>query len=157
MDLRDELDFTNSEINNNRFCWPGLIISLISLLATLPAFIYGFINNFIPYYLPIWVSTIFEDEQFKSSAKFVVSAILFPLFYLLQTTLILLSTSSFVALIYLLSLPVSAIICWRWANFFSYTYNGLRYLFKSLSGDKSLIELKELHNQIIVSTNQMIG
>ncbi|MBT3175050.1 MAG: hypothetical protein HN336_09395 [Lentimicrobiaceae bacterium] len=157
MDLRDELDFTNSEINNNRFCWPGLIISLISLLATLPAFIYGFINNFIPYYLPIWVSTIFEDEQFKSSAKFVVSAILFPLFYLLQTTLILLSTSSFVALIYLLSLPVSAIICWRWAKFFSYTYNGLRYLFKSLSGDKSLIELKELHNQIIVSTNQMIG
>ncbi|MDG1901705.1 MAG: 1-acyl-sn-glycerol-3-phosphate acyltransferase [Bacteroidales bacterium] len=157
VDLRNKLGFTNSIIKNNGVCWPDLFFGFIYLLATVPAFIYGYINNFIPYYLSIWVSSIFEDEQFKSSAKFVVSAISFPLFYILQSLLVLIITDPYITVIYMITLPLSAIICWQWTRTFTKTYGGLRYLLKSLLCDKLLKILRELHTQIIASTDQMMS
>lgn len=103
--------------------------SLLFFLAS-PVFIIGWLLNYIPFGFSIYIGLKMKDPQFKSSVKFAISMLLWPLFHLLETLAIwiifndwLLTFSFFVAM------PILGIFAraywvsfkefqmnWRWSN-----------------------------------------
>ncbi|HEY9114479.1 MAG TPA: hypothetical protein VIN10_07240, partial [Bacteroidales bacterium] len=79
--------------------------------------------------------------------KYLLSILLFPFFYLIQTTFVLLFVSEkWVALAYFLSLPVMAGFSWAYFHLFKKTKKNWKlYNLKSskISAYKSLIDLYE--------------
>lgn len=88
-----------------------LIAAGIGFLILLPVFIYGWINNILPWYLIHKLASGIEDRQFINSARMASGLLLFPVFFLVQSLVIWLTTGSlFWTLGYLISLPVTGII-----------------------------------------------
>lgn len=83
--------------------------TLLSLLS-LPVFLYALANNLPGYFIPQRLTRRFKDKQFHSSVKFLWGAFFLPLFYLLQTLLVLLIfKNNWIALYYAISLPVTGL------------------------------------------------
>jgi 1-acyl-sn-glycerol-3-phosphate acyltransferase len=87
--------------------YAATLLSLISL----PVFLYALINNLPGYFIPQRLIRRFKDKQFHSSVKFLWGAFFLPLFYLLQTLLVLLVfQNNWIALYYAVSLPVTGLM-----------------------------------------------
>jgi 1-acyl-sn-glycerol-3-phosphate acyltransferase len=92
-----------------RINWTTLLLS--------PIYLYGKINNFLPTQIPVWVNKKLDlYPGYSATVKILVGLITIPLFYWLQTKLI----SSYFGQgwywPYLLSLPLSGIIAWRFSG-----------------------------------------
>ncbi len=158
VELRNKSGLTNKTVNNNGICTVSLIFGSLSLLGTLPIFIYGFLNNILPYWIPIWVTTKFNDEQFRSSVKFVVSALSFPLLYIIQSIIFFIITNSYTLTIaYVISLPISAILSWKWSRVFLLVSQGWNYAFMKISNVNELRKITTLYSKIINKADQIIG
>ncbi|PLX11066.1 MAG: hypothetical protein C0598_09030 [Marinilabiliales bacterium] len=57
-------------------------------MALLPVYLYSLILNFIPFQLSMASGKILKDKQFQSSFKLVISFLLFPIFYIIETLII---------------------------------------------------------------------
>jgi len=64
------------------------LFKLIGLLILFPIYLYNLIFNLIPFQTSMASSKILKDEQFQSSFKFVVSFLIFPIFYILEILLL---------------------------------------------------------------------
>lgn len=149
---------SNNTINKKGMCFIPLMISSIIGIATLPLFLYGVILNILPYWLPIKVGRSMPDEQFQSSVKFVLSFLLFPIFYILESILFLIFTGSWEATgVFLISMPVSAAISWKWTRNYIWFKEGWTYFYRNLTRDKKLSKLKKLYTDIINITNDITG
>ncbi len=96
-----------------------LILKSLGLILISPIFLYGFINNFIPYYLPRPLTRKLEDRQFTSSINFVFGLIFYPIFYLIQFSLVWIFTEIWwIKFAYLFSLPISGILAFNTHRFF---------------------------------------
>jgi 1-acyl-sn-glycerol-3-phosphate acyltransferase len=85
------------------------LATLLSLLS-LPVFLYALANNLPGYSILQRLIRRFKDRQFHSSVKFLWGAFFLPVFYLLQTMLVLLIfKNNWIALYYALSLPVTGL------------------------------------------------
>ncbi|MBU1009970.1 MAG: 1-acyl-sn-glycerol-3-phosphate acyltransferase [Bacteroidetes bacterium] len=62
--------------------WPMLIIKAIIAVLLLPLQLYGMVTNAVPYWLPQYFSGKAKDPQFISSINYVLSFVLFPIWYL---------------------------------------------------------------------------
>lgn len=148
--LRDSFGFTNKIVDQKGLNLLNLIISSIALFVTLPIFLYGVINNFLSFWLPLKFSKKFKDPQFKSSIKFVVSLLSFPVFYIIQSFAVLLIFNEWkIVLMYFLSLPISASFAWYWHNSFNIIKSGWNYKIISLGKDKIFCEMQRLYDEII--------
>jgi len=74
---------------------PLFLESIISILF-LPLHVYGAILNYIPYKIPIWQASKIKDPNFRTSIQFGISAVLFPVYYLILITLFCLFTDEIV-------------------------------------------------------------
>ncbi len=98
--------------NRNKFLlpqksWPVLFKTL-QLILGLPFFLYGSINNFFPFLITDYIVKKVKDVGFRSSFRFVISLLAFPVFYMIQTILVFIfSNLWWLALIYFATLPVS--------------------------------------------------
>lgn len=99
-----------------------LAMQAILLLLSAPVVFYGWLNNLVPWKLTLRSGDMVDDEQFKSSVKLVAGLLLFPILYLLQGLFVyFLSDSWQWALGYLISLPISGILCINlWERFVSW-------------------------------------
>jgi 1-acyl-sn-glycerol-3-phosphate acyltransferase len=89
-----------------------LIAEGIGYFAVLPVVIYGWINNIIPWFLMNKVGEKVNENQFKNSARMVAGLLIFPFSYILQTAVVGVYLGSGINLLfYLISLPVTGIIC----------------------------------------------
>ena len=80
--------------------------SILFILAS-PIFIVGWLLNYLPFGISIFIGKKMEDPQFKSSVKFAVSMLLWPLFYALQILLVwLLSDDWKVLLGFIIGMPI---------------------------------------------------
>ena len=93
------------------------------LLAILgfPVFIFGLVNNILPYLLIKWIIRKFvKDYHWIASMKFAGMILVAPVFYLAQALLL---YSLFprwdVVLLYLILLPVSALVSYEYRRYFS--------------------------------------
>jgi len=120
----------------------SLIAKSIALILSFPVFLYGFINNFIPYYIPSPLTKKLKDRQFTTSINFVAGIIFYPLFYLIQFSLILVFTDIWwIKFVYLISLPVFGVISFYIHRGFVKIKAQWGYLLKK---SKQIAELKDM-------------
>jgi 1-acyl-sn-glycerol-3-phosphate acyltransferase/uncharacterized coiled-coil protein SlyX len=93
-----------------KFSRKDLLLPVFFLLITSPLYVYGALNNIIPTAISVWSKNKIKDPQFKSSFLYVVSLLAFPLFYILQSLVLIFWISKWYWIfIYFFSLPVSAV------------------------------------------------
>lgn len=112
-----------NSLNDESFCKPAkplnLIFKSLGFLVGLPIFLYGFFTNLVPFVIVKYAESLIKDLQFKSSFKFVLSLIVFPLFYLIPIVLIIIFCSSlFLGILIFLSLPSTGFFAIRYAHAF---------------------------------------
>ncbi len=98
----------------------GLFIKTVLLIIGFPLFLYGYLNHLLAFQVPYSIThNKIKDEMFRTSFMFVLTLVFFPLFYLIQSLVVLLLFHSWkVALLYFLTLPLFAIVSWKWKNLF---------------------------------------
>ena len=156
-EIRKKFGFSNKIVENNGSSVLKFILHKIELLALFPIFIYGALNSLIPYSIPMIIVRKFEDEQFKSSVKFVVSALLFPIMYIIQFLIVFAITDIQIALIYLASLPLSAALAWRWTRVYMQVVAGFRFFINKITGNSKHKEMTELHGKLMRKMEGIIG
>lgn len=65
-----------------------LALQFLFFVFVSPIFFLGWIFNYLPFGFSIWMSKQFDDPQFISSVKFVVTLLLYPIFHVLETLII---------------------------------------------------------------------
>ena len=106
-----------------------VLLNIIILTISFPLFLYGYLNHFFAWQLPYFISRRVPDRMFHSSFMYVLTMLFFPIFYSLQTIAVYFVTGSWkLGLMYLLSLPVSAVLAWKWKNVFFKTKKYFRKL-----------------------------
>lgn len=147
---RDKLKLTNEVLESKGTGFGKLFFNKLVLLITSPIFVYGALNNILPYWLPIMLSKKMKDPQFQSSFKFVILLLTFPIFYIVQSTLLLLFFNSWeILLLYIVSLPLSATIAWWWKCKLINTRIMCKYNRLKSGKSKEFNELLLLYDQII--------
>jgi len=87
-----------------------LLLMSILFLAGFPLLVYSLIVNLIPILTVKYVVNKIQDPQFKSSVKYVLSLVVFPVFYLIQTLAVLLVISPiWIGFTFMISLPIAGI------------------------------------------------
>ena len=123
------------------------LFSLFILTISFPIHVIGLLSNYLPYKIPeIIVKNKIKDEHFHSSIKMSLGVILFVLFWTLQTLLVLGLLGLNASLFYIISLPILAMLNYRWMIFSKKTkglLNALR-LIKSDDYQKA----KRMYNEI---------
>ncbi len=105
----------------------ALLTKTLLLILTFPLFVFGYLNHLLAFQIPYTLTQKVKDEMFRTSFMFVLTLVFFPLFYLIQTLVVLFIFHSWeIALLYFVTLPVFAIISWKWKNLFLNVRNNLR-------------------------------
>ncbi len=134
----------------------SLLGKKLALLVIFPLFLYGYINNLFPWYLTTLYPGKIKDPQFRSSVKFVLSSLIFPLFYLVQTFVVYeLFQQPWLTLAYFVSLPLSAAITWNYVKLFRKFVLEWRYLKRSLKKDTLLLKARELYSELLAETGRI--
>lgn len=100
-----KLHETNFDLKNQSFAKD--LLSILSFIVLAPIFAIGFILNFLPFFIPVWIRKKMKVkfEGFYTSLQYGIGIITFPLFYLIQSLLIVV-IGSFSAWYILLLLPL---------------------------------------------------
>ena len=86
------------------------------------------VNNYIPYKIPIWfINSKIKDVTFHGSFKMAFGVLFFKIFWLLQTVVVAFLTDHYIWVLYLATLPVSAIFSWGYWKLFLKTRGKYRY------------------------------
>jgi len=135
-----------SKLSNN------ILTSTILLVILSPLHLIGLISNYIPYKIPVWfVNSKVKDVHFHSSLKMVLGVVCFGFYWGILTLLILLLFGWKIGLVYVASLPLLALLNWRyWLNLIK--TNG-RIKFKRLNKKGKLKEAYKCFNAI----NEQLG
>ncbi len=138
----------------NKSSIAGLLFKVLVLIATLPLFLYGYLNHLFAFQVPYILTQRVKDEMFRTSFMFVLTLVFFPVFYLVQTFIVLAVFDSWpIALGYFFSLPLFAIISWKWFYLFKRTVLSLRKIkfYKS----KDFKEASLLFDNIMQQTSSL--
>jgi glycerol-3-phosphate O-acyltransferase/dihydroxyacetone phosphate acyltransferase len=80
-----------------------------------PFFLYGTLVNLLPYLVPRWLAQhMARKETDYATVRLLASIVAFPLFWGLQTWLVLSTAGGLVAALFALSLPLSGLIAYRY-------------------------------------------
>lgn len=159
--IKTELSEYHSHIDRNKLkdkllesappSYLNLIFSLLTSVLLFPVHVYGLITNYLPYKLPVMISAKMKDPQFRSSVNFVLSFLVFPLWYLLWfSVIIIFSVKLLPALLIALTWPVTGL----------FTFYNYIHLLK-LGGKIRLYKLKrlqpEVFNQLLTTRQELAG
>jgi len=129
---------------------------MLGLAVTFPLFVYGYLNNLFPWTICVLSGRKIKDPQFRSSFKFVLSFIFFPVFYLLQTFVVCeIFHRPWLTLAYFVTLPLSAAIAWNYAKFFRKSVLEWRYLKRQFKKDMSLAKARELYSGLLAEIDRI--
>lgn len=135
----------------------SLLLKSFSFLLLLPLFFYGFINNIIPYQLTKRATSKIKDPQFKSSFSFVVSLVSFPIFAILQTSILMFFVKDWYLVIgYLLSLPLSGLFAWYYKEWLCLVKLNWKVYFISRNKGDDFNQTIELQNGILMQIDEII-
>jgi 1-acyl-sn-glycerol-3-phosphate acyltransferase len=84
-------------------------------IAGFPFFVYGATVNFLPYWIPRWVARrMSEKETDYATWRFLTAMLALPLFWFLETWMVARLAGPAAALLFLVSLPISGVIAYRY-------------------------------------------
>ena len=153
----EKLNLRNWIFERSGYTTRKLIYKRLGLYLSFPLFLYGFINNFLPYTLPQKSVKPVKDKQFHSSFKFVWAFFLFPPFYAIQSILVGIFTEpSWIAWVYLASLPIFGYFSLFWHIWHKKWKAGLKYRKLKKSRDKNILNLESLQKDILDSMDKII-
>lgn len=92
-----------------------LLARILGLAAGLPVFLYGLIFNALPYFgIDLLVKSKIKDQAFWSSVSYVLTIIVFPLFYILELWAVSPWVHGWWRLLFLISLPFAGKLAYYW-------------------------------------------
>ncbi|MCT4581824.1 MAG: 1-acyl-sn-glycerol-3-phosphate acyltransferase [Flavobacteriales bacterium] len=114
--------------NQEKYSFGGIFLAVLGLIIGLPFHIYGMLNNYIPYKIPVWfVNSKIKDKTFHGSFKMAFGVLFFKLFWTFQTVIVAWLTDDYIWVLYLATLPISAIFSWNYWKIFLKTRGKIRY------------------------------
>lgn len=149
--LLDEQIAQFSNANWIKF-WGNLAISVL----TLPVFIFGFIFNSIPFYIPRqFFRRKVKNITFLSTFNFGAGLIIFPITYLLEATLLMVLTNSWIlAILLFILMPFVGKYAWQLLQFYRNTIQELTFLLANKTKRTRYIQLANQREEL---TNLIIG
>ncbi len=152
-----DLNLRNWVFERSGYTTRKLIYKRLGLYLSFPLFLYGFLNNYLPYTLPQKTFKKVKDKQFHSSFKFTFAFFLFPPFYAIQTLIVgIFAEPSWIAWIYLVSLPIFGYFSLFWHIWHKKWKAGLKYRKLKKSRDESILNLEKLHKEILGTMDAII-
>ena len=124
-------------------------IFILFLIIGFPIHLYGILNSYLPYKLPaIFVKKKIKDIHFHSSLKMAMGTFLFWVFWALQTFIVALCFDYYIWAYYFVSLPITALISYRYWITILKTKGMLKYNKLSKSKDAQFLQLKEKRDRM---------
>lgn len=135
-----------------------LVAEGIGYFFILPVVIYGWINNIIPWLLMNKVGKKINENQFKNSVRMVAGLLIFPLSYILQTAGVGMYLGFGIGLlIYLISLPVSGIICLKMSEYGKHWLQQIRLKQMPQSKQQELSEQFDKINKKVGASTEAVS
>lgn len=107
----------------------NLLLLLPLLVIFAPVALYGLVNNIVQIVVPYKLSHKFKDVQFHSSIRHVAALLLTPIMYLIQTLVFwAIGGNGQWALLYLASLPLSAVFLYQWRRYALFSLQVVRII-----------------------------
>jgi len=98
-----------------------------------------------------------KDPQFRSSLKFGISLLSFPIIYFIQSVVVLLICDNWYSVLtYLISLPLSGALSWMWRNVFINTKIAWKYKMLGLLNSKELTDTKAVYAELIMHADNIL-
>jgi 1-acyl-sn-glycerol-3-phosphate acyltransferase len=146
-------------VRKNDIHLPVLAAETLMLVLLLPVFIPGFVINILPYYIPVaFTRKNVKDLQMHSSFKFVISMVLFPVWYLILFLPVSFLAHSFWQVIaLLLSFPLSGYLSFHIYLRMKKYWGKIRFLMMKHFRKTNYQDIMRLRTEIINSLNQIIG
>lgn len=118
-------------------------------LLGLPIFAYGAAVNALPYLVPRWIAhRVTTEETDYATARFLSSIVLIPLFWGLETWLVWRLSNLRIAALFLVSLPVSGLLAYRYLGGLSRLRSQLRFSRLALIRNQAARQLLAQRQQI---------
>jgi 1-acyl-sn-glycerol-3-phosphate acyltransferase len=134
-----------------------LAIPLMLLLLTLlPLFVYSLINNLIPLLISLGTSKKFADLQFHSSIRFVLGILLFPIFHTIQAVALgLIIGNWYIAIGYLVTLPLSVFFYFGWRRYFFSASGELKELISMFTKADLYKRAQAMHEKLVLKMDEL--
>ena len=145
-------------IFRQKFSFGGFLFRFVLAILVIPFVIYGFFINFIPYNLSTLITRRIKDQMLHSSFHFVVGTLFaFPLWYLILFIAAWVTTGIWwIALIYLISLPLSLVIYFHSKIMVKKQFNRLRRVRFLFRGNRFYLRAVELREEIIKAVSKIV-
>lgn len=114
--------------SKEKYSFASILLAVLGLVIGFPIHVYGLINNYIPYKIPVWfVNAKIKDITFHGSFKMAFGVLFFKLFWIIQTVIVAWLTDDYCWMLYLATLPLSAIFSWNYWKLLLKTRSKIRY------------------------------
>lgn len=138
--------------------FPLLILKSLLLILLSPVYIWGMIHNYLPYKIPVWLVSPIKDVMFHNSFKFVISFLLFQIWYLLLfIPIILFIHPWWLVLAYIVSIPVTGLFAFHYYLHAKKIIATWRYNFMMVRKNSRLSELKNLFDEVLSVMDRIIA
>ena len=155
---REGFGFANEQLANGQASIVSLLSKSVLLFILLPVFVYGLLNNALTFGITVWAGSKIKDPQFKSSFKYAVSLLAFPIFYILQTVIVaLVFEPTWFYWVYLLSLPLSAAFSWWWNSAFIHLRNQWKFFSLSKKANPVFVTMMGEYRLIIEKISSVVS
>jgi 1-acyl-sn-glycerol-3-phosphate acyltransferase len=146
-------------IFRQKLTFGGFLLRCLAVILVLPFVIFGFVVNFIPYNASTLITRKIKDQMLHSAFHFAVGALFsFPLWYLiLFITAWAVTGVWWMALLFLISLPISLVIYIHSKLIVKRQYNRLRRFRFWFRGNRFYLRAVELRKEIIKSVEKLMG
>lgn len=130
--------------------------AIVLTCAGFPIWLYGVINSYLPYRIPGWVAQMLtKREEHFGSIYLIIGMATFPLFYGIQTAIVAwLTGNMWIALAYLVSLPITGLIAYRYNMSVPNTMKFLKVIALSITDRKTISDLIKQRVLILVELNK---
>ncbi len=126
---RNQYNFRENTFDKARQSVLAITFMALYFILLFPLFIYGLVINYLPYRIPQWYAeNKLKQKIFWSSAKYAISCILFPVYYLILTLIVWSVLGSLLsALIFLVSFPIAGNLAFYYWFDFKKWWSVIRY------------------------------
>jgi 1-acyl-sn-glycerol-3-phosphate acyltransferase len=145
-------------IFGQKFTFGMFLLRCLMAILVIPFVIYGFVMNFIPYNASTLITRKIKDQMLHSSFHFVMGVLFsFPLWYLiLFITAWCVTGVWWIALLFLISLPISLLMYIHSKLIVKRQYNRLRRFGFWFRGNRFYLRAVELRKEIIKTVGKLM-
>ena len=137
-------------LKKEKYSLACVAVSALLKIIFFPLFFVGLINNILPYWLAASKAAKVKDPQFKSSFKFVIGFLAYPIWYLFLGLLIsFMPVNAWVKLLYILLMPLTGLFAFHYYLSLKKIKSRFSYTLGVIKGNQEILELKSQRKNII--------